>query len=113
MNKKISELKKEITVIKTTEEIVEVKLPEGVYACPRCNGEGKVEIGHRDGWIGEVNITGAIMSICGMCNGTQAIIPCSECGNFMPNNSHNRKYKICFKCYTEQHIKKLKIKERR
>lgn len=104
---KLSELKKEITITETTTKEKVISLPDNVYACPHCAGSGEIEIGHRDGWSGGINVTGPIMAKCGVCQGTKAVVPCKKCGFLMPDNEHNRKYRICFDCYTKQHIRKL------
>ena len=47
-------------------------LPEGIYACPRCEGTGRVQVGHAD--------PGPNPTVkCGMCNGARAIKKCKEC----------------------------------
>ena len=62
--------------VETTE-----RLPEGVYACPRCEGTGRIEVGHAD--------PGPNPSVkCGMCNGVRVIKRCEKCrGNPVPTNS--------------------------
>ena len=62
--------------IETTE-----RLPEGVYACPRCEGTGRVQVGHAD--------PGPNPTVkCGMCNGARAIKKCKECrDNPIPANN--------------------------
>ena len=56
-------------------------LPEGIYACPRCGGTGRVQVGHAD--------PGPNPTVkCGMCNGARAIKKCKECrDNPIPANN--------------------------
>ena len=53
--------------VETTE-----RLPEGLYACPRCEGTGKIQVGHAD--------PGPNPTVkCGMCMGTKKIKRCGKC----------------------------------
>lgn len=76
------------------------KLPDGLYACPRCEGTGRVEVGHAD--------PGPNPTVrCGMCNGTRAIKKCKECRtNPIPANST---LGLCDECEKKamQHILNL------
>ena len=82
----------EITTTTYTEKI----LPEGVYACPHCNGTGKAEIGYsfRDG---------IIYTTCGMCKGTGEIRKCTQCNiNPIPNDDNTSRCYNCNKVYYKQ-----------
>ena len=86
----------EVTVCKTVTE----KLPEGLYACPRCEGTGRIQVGHAD--------PGPNPTIrCGMCNGTQKIKKCKVCRENPV--ALNDKYGMCNECSTKgmEHIIEL------
>ena len=68
------------TTIKVWVETTE-RLPEGIYACQRCEGTSRVQVGHAD--------PGPNPTVkCGMCFGTRRIKRCGECReNPVPSNS--------------------------
>jgi len=73
------------------------QLQEGDYACPRCEGTGRVQLGHAD--------PGPNPTVrCGMCGGTQVIRKCKECHtNPIPLNNISN---LCNECEDKalQHI---------
>ncbi|MCK5012553.1 MAG: hypothetical protein KAS66_01935 [Candidatus Omnitrophica bacterium] len=68
------------TTIKVWEENTKQLIP-GLYACPRCEGTGRVQVGHAD--------PGPNPTVkCGMCMCTKMIKKCGECQeNPVPSNS--------------------------
>ena len=68
-------------------------LPDDLYACPHCEGTGRIQVGHAD--------PGPNPTIkCGMCNGTQIIKKCHTCQiNPIPSDSRSC---MCNKCETER-----------
>lgn len=46
--------------------VITKKLPEGLYACPRCEASGRIPLGNRD-------------MMCGMCRGSRIIKRCKSC----------------------------------
>ena len=94
----LSKLGKEIIVEKTSTTRETIQLGEGEFACPHCeSSSGKVTIGHRDG----PGVTGPITTKCGLCQGTQIVIPCKDCGKLLAKTKHNLEYQKCFECTTE------------
>jgi len=75
-------------------------LPEGIYACPRCEATGRIEIGCRD--------PGPNKTLrCGMCNGTRKIKKCKMCQEKpVPFNDNLGICEICSKKYMD-HILEL------
>lgn len=65
------------------------KLPEGLYACPRCGATGRILLGSRP--------TGPHpTAMCGMCRGTRIIKRCKDCKeNPIP---HNDSVGLCNEC---------------
>lgn len=95
-----SKLSKIRTVKKVTTTYEEKQLPEGVYACPQCEGSGRVMTVHS--MFGPHQY-----GKCGMCNGTGEIIKCETCNtNPVPNNANWYFYPICHDCHNIK-IKKL------
>lgn len=80
-----------------TWKVTTKNLPEGLYGCPRCEGTGRVQVGHAD--------PGPNPTVkCGMCNGVRAIKKCKECQvNPVPANSI---MELCDECEGKkmQHI---------
>ncbi len=75
-------------VVSTT--FIEKILPEGVYKCPRCDGEGKIMTVHR--MFGPHKY-----GTCGMCRGTGEIKKCPVCNiNPVPNI---KKQEECIDCF--------------
>jgi len=73
------------------------KLPAGLYACPRCEGSGRIPLGTR-----HVGPHPTIM--CGMCQGTRIIKRCKICKeNPIP---HNIPSGMCYEC-TKARMKHL------
>ncbi len=78
---------------------IEKQLPDGVYACPHCEGSGKVVIGHSF-------LYGDIFAKCGMCKGCGEIQKCLQCNiNPIPNDDSTT---ICRDC---NEIKMQKLRE--
>ncbi len=78
------------TVENTTTTYTEKILPEGIYVCPRCDGEGRVITVHR--MFGSHKY-----GICGMCKGTCEIRKCPVCNiNPVPNI---KKQEECIDCF--------------
>jgi len=69
---------------------IEKKLPEGVYACPQCDGEEKVMTVHR--MFGSHKY-----GTCGMCRRTGEIRKCTVCNiNPVPNIKNQEECIDCF-----------------
>jgi DnaJ-class molecular chaperone len=100
-------LQKSRTVTETIH--YEKELPEGVYACPNCQGSGQSMSVHRT--FGPHGY-----SKCGICAGTGEIIKCDNCKtNPVPNNPNWFFYPICHVCNDlklKQHLKELTDKEK-
>ncbi len=85
-------------VVSTT--FIEKILPEGVYACPQCDGEGNVMTVHR---FSPPHKYGT----CGMCKGTGEIRKCPKCYiNPVPNFVAQQE---CIDCH-EIYMKKVREK---
>ncbi len=75
-------------VVSTT--FIEKILPEGIYVCPQCYGEGKVITVHR-------MFPPHKYGTCGMCRGTGEIRKCPVCNiNSIPNYGIGTKCQQCF-----------------
>ena len=92
-------LKKSIKVwVKTNQA-----LPDDLYACPRCEGTGRIQVGHAD--------PGPNPTIkCGMCNGTQMIKRCFTCRE-NPISSSSRSG-VCDECETKRLEHLVEIEKR-
>ena len=81
-------------IVSTT--FVETILPEGVYKCPHCDGEGKAMTIHR--MFGSHKY-----GICGMCKGTCEIRKCTQCNiNPIPNDNNTLRCLECYEIYSKR-----------
>lgn len=78
-------------------------LPDDLYACPRCEGTGRIQVGHAD--------PGPNPTIkCGMCNGSQMIKKCNICQeNPVPSNDRAC---MCHEC-NEKYLNRVLEFEKR